>query len=440
MPHLRQDLARPVPLPGSAHICTGTRPRLHRDSTTSAARLARVAAVVCDCSCWHRLGTAKPALVLPVALVRAEQHALPPCLALLCFAQVDDSGNKLDVVFFYSFEIKRKDASHTHGPIDQTAEVKIPTAPWQDAWQCRPQAYNAGDACDCECGLFDPDCLISGTPIKGCNPDEYCTIAGVCSVLALGLTEGTQNSPPKVMAVSVPCSPLYKPLESIPFGFSGDYKNTVGSACPACPEDIFYGKAAQLSKSTSAGVVCNYAPKGFLSSDAPPDVETDLHELLKEDLTSDEAKKSVERFKNEFRPEAYNAMAEKMRVYVTEGYSGFPFFPTPSASTDMVSSVKRLFNGSVPIVRIYLEGSDMTYDFALVGDTQPRCCTQSASLTCLLGSAFGAHVLFGARFGLRARLQLGGCRRFRYWRGFLHNEQEEVQACWARAPPADDAG
>jgi hypothetical protein len=325
--------------------------------------------------------------------------------------QVDDSGNKLDVVFFYSFTIKRKDASHTHGPIDQTAEVKIPTAPWQDGWQCRPQAFYAGDACDCECGLFDPDCLISGIPIKGCNPDEYCTKAGVCSVLALGLAEGTQNSPPKVMAVSVPCQPLYKPLDSIPFGFSGDYKSTVGSACPACPEDIFYGKAAQLSKSMSDGVVCNYAPKGFLSSDAPPDVETDLHELLKEDVTDDEAKKSVERFKNEFRPEANNAMAEKMRVYVTEGYSGFPFFPPPSAATDMVSSVKRLFNGSVPIVRIYLDGSDMTYDFALVGDTQPRCCTQS--LTCLLAArAFGVHVLFGARGLVRPACvrgyQLGG--------------------------------
>ncbi|MAQ18024.1 MAG: hypothetical protein CMN30_24905 [Sandaracinus sp.] len=54
-----------------------------------------------------------------------------------------------------------------------------------EAWRCDPNTYGAGDACDCGCGTWDPDCFpcdgILGEecdeeplPVRGCDTGQVC--------------------------------------------------------------------------------------------------------------------------------------------------------------------------------------------------------------------------------------------------------------------------
>ena len=51
------------------------------------------------------------------------------------------------------------------------------------SWSCHPDYYDSGDGCDCECGRWDPDCDIGNSPAAGCMPGVACENAdgvGVC--------------------------------------------------------------------------------------------------------------------------------------------------------------------------------------------------------------------------------------------------------------------
>jgi hypothetical protein len=52
-------------------------------------------------------------------------------------------------------------------------------------WTCNPKRYWAGDACDCECGAFDPDCFDFGVEVLGCatKEKETCSLGGTCTNL-----------------------------------------------------------------------------------------------------------------------------------------------------------------------------------------------------------------------------------------------------------------
>ena len=50
-------------------------------------------------------------------------------------------------------------------------------------WNCPDEYYNTLDGCDCNCGMYDPDCDYSTQTVLGCGTGEYCDSGGVCEVL-----------------------------------------------------------------------------------------------------------------------------------------------------------------------------------------------------------------------------------------------------------------
>jgi hypothetical protein len=61
-----------------------------------------------------------------------------------------------------------------------------------DGWTCSVAYYDAADGCDCECGVWDPDCDISGADIYNCVEGQTCekdaNDSGVCAGTAVGWT------------------------------------------------------------------------------------------------------------------------------------------------------------------------------------------------------------------------------------------------------------
>lgn len=61
-----------------------------------------------------------------------------------------------------------------------------------EGWTCDAPSYNAGGpmpACNCNCGVYDPDCDAIDSYVKGCDKGQTCSAAGKC--------EGPVLSPPK---------------------------------------------------------------------------------------------------------------------------------------------------------------------------------------------------------------------------------------------------
>lgn len=51
-------------------------------------------------------------------------------------------------------------------------------------WTCNGLDYAASNGCDCECGVYDPDCDLPGAFVLGCEPGEGCTAEATCGVPA----------------------------------------------------------------------------------------------------------------------------------------------------------------------------------------------------------------------------------------------------------------
>lgn len=47
-------------------------------------------------------------------------------------------------------------------------------------WTCDPAYFAAGDGCDCDCGVYDPDCDDPDQEVFNCRPGEFCNGSGVC--------------------------------------------------------------------------------------------------------------------------------------------------------------------------------------------------------------------------------------------------------------------
>ncbi len=47
-------------------------------------------------------------------------------------------------------------------------------------WTCELSWYDAGDGCDCGCGIYDPDCDDPSQDIPNCDPGQTCNADGVC--------------------------------------------------------------------------------------------------------------------------------------------------------------------------------------------------------------------------------------------------------------------
>lgn len=48
-------------------------------------------------------------------------------------------------------------------------------------WTCDPSWYDAGDDCDCACGVADPDCRDSRLDVVNCAPGSKCNADGTCA-------------------------------------------------------------------------------------------------------------------------------------------------------------------------------------------------------------------------------------------------------------------
>lgn len=66
----------------------------------------------------------------------------------------------------------------------------VPTPDAAPAWTCDPSFYDANDGCDCECGIWDPDCALPG-PVYGCEDAvaPFCTAAATCGDYCSGYRE-----------------------------------------------------------------------------------------------------------------------------------------------------------------------------------------------------------------------------------------------------------
>jgi hypothetical protein len=157
--------------------------------------------------------------------------------------------------------------------------IRDQTRPWQQRngsaidpnpiagaakWNCKKTYWGTADGCDCECGMYDPDCDQSSTFIYNCPQEStvgiksYCTRAAECAPHRFGIEDkdGAKNN---VMSVSLPCTTLYAPFDNLPVGYNGDYLKEVGNKCPACPEDPIYFKEVQRNR--QGRLTCNLRPE-----------------------------------------------------------------------------------------------------------------------------------------------------------------------------------
>jgi hypothetical protein len=51
-----------------------------------------------------------------------------------------------------------------------------------EGWDCNPDFYDANDGCDCECGIYDPDCDTPGTRVYNCDPGFVCLPDATCAI------------------------------------------------------------------------------------------------------------------------------------------------------------------------------------------------------------------------------------------------------------------
>ncbi len=59
---------------------------------------------------------------------------------------------------------------------DGTCDIPIP-----EAWTCQPSRFNNGQQCDCDCGVYDPDCDNPNARVVNCAQDATCQSDGTCT-------------------------------------------------------------------------------------------------------------------------------------------------------------------------------------------------------------------------------------------------------------------
>jgi len=69
------------------------------------------------------------------------------------------------------------DGDETAGSCPNDCGGEIPSD-----WICNPDFYGVLDGCDCDCGAWDPDCSDASQPIHGCAQGAVCETNGTCSV------------------------------------------------------------------------------------------------------------------------------------------------------------------------------------------------------------------------------------------------------------------
>lgn len=69
-----------------------------------------------------------------------------------------------------------------------SATINIAPVTVPSAWTCGVKLYSAHDGCDCNCGAPDPDCVDATASIYNCPPQATCSAAGICEGGVTGWT------------------------------------------------------------------------------------------------------------------------------------------------------------------------------------------------------------------------------------------------------------
>jgi hypothetical protein len=48
-------------------------------------------------------------------------------------------------------------------------------------WTCDPAWFDVGDDCDCNCGIYDPDCDNPALSVVNCDAGQVCNASGSCA-------------------------------------------------------------------------------------------------------------------------------------------------------------------------------------------------------------------------------------------------------------------
>ncbi|MCL2824826.1 MAG: hypothetical protein FWD57_12635, partial [Polyangiaceae bacterium] len=107
-------------------------------------------------------------------------------------SSVDDLWNH--VIDATLEDVKLVEIDSEFNPVPNGLCLTIDNAPFVAApiegWTCPKGYYEDGD-CDCECGIWDPDCSTSGANPFGCAPEAICVEVdgqGICDGGVVGWT------------------------------------------------------------------------------------------------------------------------------------------------------------------------------------------------------------------------------------------------------------
>lgn len=88
------------------------------------------------------------------------------------------------------------------------------------AWTCDRARYNDGSVCDCNCGLYDPDCNDPALNISGCASSAHTCSNNANAAVCVGAD--TPGAPIVIVPLSVPVEPEPTPIAP---GASPDHKD-----------------------------------------------------------------------------------------------------------------------------------------------------------------------------------------------------------------------
>ena len=88
-----------------------------------------------------------------------------------------------------------------------------------NAWTCDTADYGDGTACNCMCGVPDPDCANPALPIEGCAAGQVCDGTGMC-----------QDPPPNDTCQTAVVLTLGTPVTGSTVGAANDYDNGLQTA------------------------------------------------------------------------------------------------------------------------------------------------------------------------------------------------------------------
>eukprot|EP01105_Mastigella_eilhardi_P008505 TRINITY_DN2061_c0_g1_i18.p1 TRINITY_DN2061_c0_g1~~TRINITY_DN2061_c0_g1_i18.p1 ORF type:complete len:1315 (-),score=237.47 TRINITY_DN2061_c0_g1_i18:455-4399(-) len=118
-----------------------------------------------------------------------------------------------------------------------------------DGWTCDVSYYDAGDGCDCKCGIIDPDCAQEDAKVWGCSKGQVCAYNSTCvdpGVCGNLYVEGSETCDGGLGCFNCSCQPGYLPSNE---GCnSANCKTACGDGIAVFPEECDGGFGCDVCK------------------------------------------------------------------------------------------------------------------------------------------------------------------------------------------------